>query len=295
MAFLGELISLGTALCWTITVVSFEFAGKRVGSLSVNFIRLVMGFLLLGILLFFLRESFIPLSMGQTAWSWLLLSGLIGLFIGDMFLFQAFIDVGGRISLLIMSMVPVISTLLGYLFFNEILSTHEFIGMSITLTGIVATILLRKPKRQKFHPNIIKGITFAFFGAIAQAVGLVFSKIGMGTGSAFAATQIRIIAAIFGFLIVLTWNKRWPEVKKATTNKHAMIFLWIGALFGPVLGVSSSLLALQYTEMGIATTIAQTNVIMIIPFSILFFKEEVSYKEIITSIVAFSGVALLFI
>ncbi|MEC9485373.1 MAG: DMT family transporter [Candidatus Izemoplasma sp.] len=293
--YIGELISIGTALCWTITVVSFEFAGKRVGSLSVNFIRLIMGFVFLGFILLAFGDGFIPLSMSNTAWSWLFLSGIIGLFIGDMFLFQAFVDVGGRISLLIMSMVPVISTILGYFFFEEVLSVLEFIGMAITLSAIAIAILLKKPKRERFHPHMVRGIMFAFIGAIAQAIGLVFSKIGMGEGSAFAATQIRIIAATIGFLLVLSWRKTWPDVGRATRNTSAMVFLAIGALFGPVLGVSSSLWALQYTEMGIATTIAQTNVIMIIPFSIMFFKEEVSYKEVLASVVAFMGVALLFI
>ena len=45
MDFTGELISLGTAFCWTFTVVGFESAGKRVGSLPVNIIRLAFGFI----------------------------------------------------------------------------------------------------------------------------------------------------------------------------------------------------------------------------------------------------------
>lgn len=295
LGILGELISLGTALCWTITVVSFEFAGKRVGSLSVNLIRLIMAFLLLGMILLIWTGSFIPVYLDTDAWRYLFISGIIGLFIGDLFLFQAFIDVGGRISLLIMSTVPVMSTILGFFFYDEVLTLQQGIGMTVTLSAIVFVILLRKPGRKATHPHVLRGTIFAFVGAIAQAVGLLYSKMGMGTGSAFAATQIRIIAAMLGFIVIISIQKKWGNVKSATTDKHAMSFLWIGALFGPVLGVSSSLLALQYTQMGIATTIAQTNVILIIPFSILFFKEKVDIKEILASVVAFIGVAILII
>jgi len=121
MDFTGELISLGTAFCWTFTVVGFESAGKRVGSLPVNIIRLAFGFILLGITLTFINGSFLPLHISSEAWFWLSLSGFVGLVIGDLFLFQAFIDVGGRISLLIYSSTPIISAILGLLFFDEIL------------------------------------------------------------------------------------------------------------------------------------------------------------------------------
>lgn len=295
MPFLGELISLGTAFCWTITVISFEYAGKRVGSISVNFIRLLIGFLALGITLLFIRGSFIPLDASSSAWIYLMLSGIIGLVIGDLFLFQSFVDVGGRISLLIMSMAPPLTALLSYIFLHETLGTKDLIGMFITISAIIFVISVKKQKEKVFHKNVIRGIIFAILGAIGQSVGLIFSKIGMGDFNAFASTQIRIIAAIIGFLIFITITKRWKNVTKAVYNKKAMSFIALGSIFGPFLGVSSSLLAMQYTQMGVATTIAQINVILIIPFSIILFKEKVSIKEILGSIIAFVGVALMFI
>jgi len=295
MEYTGELISLGTAMCWTLTVVSFEYAGKRVGSLPVNIIRLLFGFIFLGITLTVLNGSFIPTDASISTWSWLILSGMVGLVIGDLFLFQAFIDVGGRISLLVLSLVPVISAVLGLLFFNEILSSLQIIGMTITISAIAFVILFRKQKVTIEHPHSKRGVLFAFIGAISQAVGLILSKQGMGDYSAFASTQIRVIAAIIGFVILITIRKEWTNVLKAFKNKTAIKFIIVGSIFGPFLGVSSSLLAMQYTDIGISTTIAQLNVILIIPFSIILFKESVNYKEIIAAIIAFAGVALLFL
>lgn len=295
MEYAGELISLGTAMCWTLTVVSFEYAGKRVGSIPVNILRLLFGFIFLGITLAFLNGSFIPLDASIETWSWLILSGIIGLVIGDLFLFQAFVDVGGRISLLVLSLVPIISAVLGFLFFNEVLSFIQIMGMTITISAIAFVILFRKQNGSIKHPHAKRGVLFAFIGAISQAVGLILSKQGMGDYSAFASTQIRVIAAIIGFLILITIRKEWTNVFKAFKNKTAIKFIIIGSIFGPFLGVSSSLLAMQYTDIGISTTIAQLNVILIIPFSILLFKESVNYKEIIAAIIAFAGVALLFL
>ncbi len=292
---IGELISLFTAFCWTITVISFEYSGKRVGSLSVNIIRLFFGFILLGVTLFFLRGYFIPLDATWNQWSLLMISGLIGLVIGDLFLFQAFVDVGGRISLLVMSTVPPISALLGYLFLNESISAMDLLGMTVTLISVVIVILAKKQKEKVFSKHLLKGILFAVIGAIAQALGLIFSKQGMGDYNAFAATQIRIIAALAGFMIYITIIKGWPKVKTAFKDKKSIKFIILGSIFGPFLGVTSSLLALQYIQVGIATTIAQINVVLIIPFSIFLFKEKVNFKEIIGSIGAFIGVAIMFL
>ncbi|QMS85821.1 DMT family transporter [Candidatus Xianfuyuplasma coldseepsis] len=291
---MGELISLGTAFCWTFTVLSFEAAGKKVGSLSVNFIRLLFGFVFISIFLYITRGYMIPIDASSHTWNWMLLSGVIGFVIGDYFLFQAFVDVGGRISLVIYSMVPPITAILGLLYFDEYLSVQNIIGMTITIAAIILVVIYKEEDHER-HPHRMRGALFAMIGAVAQAVGLLFSKIGMGDYSAFAATQIRIIAAIVGFALIITMQRRWPNIKQAFFNKRALVFIIIGSIFGPFLGVSSSLLALQYTSLGIATTISQMNIIFIIPFSLILFKERVNAIEIIGSIVALIGVSLLFL
>ena len=295
MGFTGELISLGTALCWTLTVVGFEYAGKRVGSLSVNIIRLFFGLILLSITLAVMTGSFLPIGFTNDAIFWLSLSGLVGLVIGDLFLFQAFVDVGGRISLLIYSSVPVMTALLGLSIFGESLTSLQIIGMVVTLSAISFVILLRQNNGEVQHPHVKRGIIFAFLGAVSQAVGLVLSKQGLGDYDAFAATQIRVITALFGFIIYISFRKQWGNVFKSLKDTTALKFIGLGSIFGPFLGVSSSLLALQYTTLGVSTTIAQLNVILIIPFSVILFKEKVNYKEIIAAVVALAGVTLLFL
>lgn len=292
---MGELISLGTAFCWTFTVVGFEYAGKRVGSLSVNIIRLLFGLVLLWLGLFVFTGEFIPLDVSSEAILWLSLSGFIGLLIGDLFLFQAFVDVGGRISLLIYSSTPVMSAVLGLLIFKETLNLVEILGIVITLSAISFVILLRQNGKEELHPHVKRGILFAFLGAISQAVGLVLSKQGMEDLHPFAATQLRVLPAIIGFVLFITISKQWGNVKNAFKDTTALKFIGLGSVFGPFLGVSSSILALRYTTLGISTTIAQLNVILIIPFSVLLFKEKVHWKEIGAAVIALAGVSLLFL
>ena len=137
-------------------------------------------------------------------------------------------------------------------------------------------------------------ILLAFGGAVGQAVGLVLSKYGMGDYNAFAASQIRVLAGLFGFSLIFIFMKRWGRLKRSFSDRKGMGFTVLGSIFGPFLGVSFSLLAIQYTNTGVASTIMSIVPVLIIAPAVLIFKEKISLKEVIGSIMAVSGVGLLF-
>ncbi|WP_298839468.1 DMT family transporter [Clostridium sp.] len=293
---LGEIAALATAFCWTITAVSFEAAGKKVGSISVNLIRLIIAFILISIYNLFSRGMILPIDASSSTWLWLTFSGIIGFVIGDLFLFQAYVEVGARISMLIMSTVPPITAIAGFLIMGEKITLLGLAGMIITIVGISLVILTKNPGNKKVrlsHP--IKGLAYAFIGALGQAFGLVFSKFGMGSYDPFAATQIRIIAAIIGFSIVISILKKWGALIVAVKDRRAMKYISIGSLFGPFLGVSLSLLAVQHASTGIVSTITSITPILLIPVSIIVFKEKIFPREMFGAIITLLGISLLFI
>lgn len=110
----------------------------------------------------------------------------------------------------------------------------------------------------------------------------------------FSATQIRTIAGIIGFLVVISVSKRWPSVRDAIKNRPAMRHTLRGSFFGPFLGVSLGLYAAQHAGTGIAATIIATVPIILIPVSFFLFREKISIREIAGSVIAVSGVAVLF-
>ena len=293
---LGEIAALATALCWTITAVSFEAAGKKVGSISVNLIRLIIAFILISIYNLFSRGMIFPIDASSSTWLWLTFSGIIGFVIGDLFLFQAYVEVGARVAMLIMSTVPPITAVAGFLIMGEKITLLGLAGMIITIAGIAHVILTKNPSNKKVslsHPT--KGLAYSFIGALGQAFGLVFSKLGMGSYDPFASTQIRIIAAIIGFSIVITVLKKWGELIVAVKDRRAMKYISIGSLFGPFLGVSLALLAVQHATTGIVSTITSITPILLIPVSIIVFKERIFKREIFGAVITMLGISLLFI
>jgi len=294
---IGEMAALFAATCWAVSAVAFESAGRKVGSTVVNLIRLVMAFFLIGFFTLIRGYGFLPADATPFNWFWLLLSGIVGFVIGDFFLFKAFTTIGSRLSMLIMTLVPPIAAFTGWLFLNEQLEWIHLLGMVITMSGIAIVLLFRAENSnshlQKKIP--IRGILFAVGGAAGQALGLILSKHGMGNYDPFMATQIRIVAGITGFLVIILFSNKLNATMSALGNPKAMGLTLLGATFGPFLGVSASLFAVQHTATGIASTLmALTPILILIP-TWLVFKQRVSWKEFIGALVSVLGVALFFI
>jgi drug/metabolite transporter (DMT)-like permease len=300
LSYLGEFSALLTALFWTVTSLSFEAAGKRVGSLQVNLIRLVIAFFIYSLYLKITRGMFLPLDAGMERWLWLSLSGVVGFVLGDLLLFQAFVVVGARVAMLIMSLSPPVTALISWLMLGEVLTPMNWLGMGVTLTGISLVVLKRErgngaTRRKITSAYSMKGILLAFGGAVGQAAGLVLSKRGMGSYDAFASSQIRVIAGMVGFLIIILMMRRWPMILRTLRNKPAMRLISLGSLFGPFLGVSFSLLAVQHTQAGIAATIMAIVPVLIIPPAVLIFRERINWKEITGALITVAGVMLFFL
>lgn len=300
--YYGEIAGVATAFCWTATSMFFEAAGKKIGSLSVNLIRLLIAFVLLGTVNWIFRGMFLPLDASLHNWLWLALSGIIGFTIGDLLLFQAFVVVGARISMLIMALSPPIAAIAGWIILGETMDSRAILGMVTTLSGIMMVVLNRPVKTDNNKKIRLKdwftnplGLLLAFGGATGQAIGLVLSKKGMADYDVVASTHIRVMTGAVGFMIVFTFMKRWKKVFVAMKNRKGMLFTSGGAFFGPFLGVTLSLVAVKFTSAGIAQTLMSlTPVIIILPAAILF-KEKVTLREVVGAFIAVGGVALFFI
>jgi drug/metabolite transporter (DMT)-like permease len=293
---IGEFAALMTALFWTITSLSFESASHKIGSVAVNILRLIIGLVFLSVFTLIRRGLVLPVDASTENWIWLALSGLIGFVFGDLFLFKSYTLIGSRFSMLIMTLVPPITAFFSFIILRERLTLFHYLGMTLTFSGIAMAIFSRPAKGEKLSLKLSpKGILYAFGGAVGQALGLVLSKFGMKNYDPFAATQIRIIAGIFGYILLVTVLSRWGNVIKATHNKSGMMLTSLGAFFGPFLGVSFSLIAVKYTETGIASTIMALVPVFIILPAIILFRQKVTIPEIIGAIVSVGGVALFFL
>ncbi|CAK7017738.1 DMT family transporter [Petrimonas sp.] len=288
---IGEIASILTAICWTLSALFFQRAGAKVGSLSVNIIRIFLGILFLGVTTFFTRGMFFPMDATPYNWFWLGLSGVVGFFLGDLFLFKSYTLIGSRTSQLIMSLAPMITAIIGWLFLSEILPVKSILGIIVSISGIMIAVAGKKLKL-----NIpLKGFLYALGGALGQAVGLVLSKKGMGDYDAIAATQIRAIFGFVCFFLLVTFLKRWRRVSLAVKDRTSMKSITLGAVFGPFVGVTLSLYAVQHTHTGIAATLMALVPIFIIVPSAIMFNEKITARQVIGAVISIAGASIFFL
>ena len=292
----GELVALATAGCWTLTALCFEAASRRVGALTVNLVRLILAMGFISIYCRLVRGYWLPFDATAYNWVWLLISGAVGIFVGDMCLFQAFVLIGARKSMLVMSLVPPMTAITGWLVLGEVLSPLDWMGMALTVIGVAWVVMERGTDRAGSPSRVpFSGLIFAFLAASGQAVGLVLSKFGMKGYDPFAATQIRIIAALGIFLALFAVFRWWPKVRMILRQKAVLGLTATGAFFGTFLGISLSLLAVKLTKTGIAATIMSIVPILIIPPAAIFFKEKITPRAVIGAFAAVMGVSFLFL
>lgn len=292
----GQLAALAAAALWACNALAIEGAVRRIGSLTVNLIRLIFAFGFLCLAGWLFRGVPLPVDATPHAWIWLTLSGLVGFFIGDLCLFRSYFLIGSRLSTLFMSLVPPLTALMGWLALGETLSPRDLVGMTLTVGGIAWAVLERtKPAGERTGGIPPAGIALALGGALGQAGGLILSKIGMGTYNAFAATQVRVLAGIACYVLLFSALRWWPNVRSGVRDRTALGFAALGAFFGPFLAVTLALIAIRNTAAGVAASIMALTPVLIIPLVILLRRERVGVGGIAGAAVAVAGVALLFL
>jgi len=298
MTYIGEIAALFTSICWSFSAIGFTKSTQQVGSMVTNRVRVLLALLALLLINLILYGQPVPLHAGVSRWVWLTVSGIVGLALGDAFLFQAYREVGPRLGLLLLSFAPIFGAAIAWVFFRQTLNLLQTAGIFVTLAGIFWVVLVR-PEEGKEHVRRVtgRGVLYGILGALGQATGLVLSQQGMtGNFSPFAGTLIRMLAAFLALWIVASiQGQARPTV--VSMRKQPVVLGWIafGALFGPVLGVSSSLLAVQHTEIGVASTLMALPPVFMLPISYFVFKERFGWQAVAGTLVAMIGVALLFL
>ncbi|UCG30153.1 MAG: DMT family transporter [candidate division WOR-3 bacterium] len=294
-SYLGEFAAIGTALCWSFGSMLFTVSSRRLGHNTVNRLRLVVALFLLMITHFITYGQFFPVGADQYQWFWFGLSGIIGFAIGDMLLFRAFVLLGARISMLLMALVPVFGTFIAWLFLGELLALTQLLAITIVIAGIVWVVAERQNYDHQRNHYII-GILCGIGGAMGQALGLILSKKGLADNySALSGNIIRVFVAACLLWIITLVRGRVPQTLIKLSDRKGAAAMIGGAFFGPFLGVWLSLVAVQNTYVGIASTLIALPPVFLIPLSHWIFKERISIGAILGTVLAMIGVALIFL
>lgn len=295
MEFFGEIVAFIAAILWSFTALIFSRIQAQIGSVLLNFIRLLLASLLLLGTISIIGGSW-DLSFIQLFY--LTMSGAIGLVIGDMFLFMCYPKVGERIAMLVHSSNPALAAILAFLILNETLTLWSIVGIVITLTGIYVVILEKNHKNGEYRRISKIGIFYAAIAALGQAVGLIFVKLAFNIGpiDGFVATFIRIFSSVILMLPIIYFKKNYRITpRNILSDKKLVRLILIGVIIGPYLGISLSIISIIHAKVGIASTLMSTSPIIMLPLAYFINKEKLGIRAIIGATVAVIGVSLLFV
>ncbi len=299
MPFIGELSALATSIFFSIGPTFFTLAGKLVGSVVVNRTRLLVALVYLMLAHWLLYGSPLPLDAAPDRWFWLAISGLVGFVLGDAALFQAFITLGTRLTMLVFATNPIIGALLAWLFLGEALTALQIVGMFITLAGVAWVMFERNnPAQQSLSPKeYLIGILLGLAAAAGQAGGMVTAKLGLYGDFPTLSGQIMRVssAAVIIWLVTIFSGKVRQNFAALKAQPKAVQHILIASFLGPFLGVFFSLFAIQHTEIGIASTLMSLQPVFLIPIGYYFFKERISWRAVVGTVIALIGVGVIFL
>ncbi len=294
--YVGELAAVITSITYAVNSTLFTVAGRKVGSMVVNRMRLAAACLFLAFGGWIFTGNPWPVDAGWDRWFWLGLSGIVGLVIGDAFLFQAFIWIGPRISMLMMSLAPIIAGLTAWIFLGESLSIIQIGGVILTLLGVSWVIFEKNDQSGRKRDHYFLGILYGLGAAIGQGLGVVLAKPGLRED--YLPLSANFIRMVTGFVVIwfvtLIQGKIRVTVRAVQNNPKAFGAILGGAFAGPFFGVTLSLFALQNTSIGVASTLMALPPIFLLPVEAFIFKEKVGWGSILGTVIALFGVGILF-
>lgn len=308
--YIGEIISLGVACSWTIAALSSEVGSRRLGVFVMNVWRMLLSLLFSVCLMWLTMGEPFPLYAGAEAWSWLLLSGVVGYFFGDWCLFNSYLTIGSRYGQLFMTLAPMFAALSAWVSIGQTLSAGSLIAMSVTIVGISISVLGRGNHHKLSIQLPAKGVLYGIGAGMGQGVGLVLSKIGLDQYTAdvpvavlpqvenylpFGANLIRCLAGLLCFTIWLLVRGEGSKMRTSIHNHKGMLAMLTAVISGPFVGVGFSLMAVQYTAAGIASTIMATTPILILLPSYYLFHQRITWKGFIGACISVVGVSLFFL
>ena len=293
---IGEIAALGTALLWSLTYVQFTLAVRAIGPMRLNRLRLLaaLGFLLIAHTIVY--HTPIPLGVELARWGWLILSGVIGFTVSDSLLFGALLRLGAHKTSLVMALIPVVSALLAWGAFGEHLTWLQILASVVTLGGIAIVISARRRDEERVSSRIWLGALLALGAVTTQSIRYILSKQGMAEDfPALSANTMQILAATVAAWIPAMFRRDVRGSFRALIERRALPATVGGAMTGPFLGVTLSMVALTRAPVGIASTLMALVPVFLLPFSHAVLKERITLRAAVGTALAVGGVALLFL
>lgn len=290
----GAIAALGAAFLWALSTVVFGRVGKALHPLMLNLVKGIIAIAL--ILLTLLIQANLQPELPGNAVFWLVLSGAIGIGLGDTAYFTALNQLGARRVLLMESLAPPMTALLALLFLGEKLSAIAWTGILVTLLGVAWVISERVPAREGVPLHPWRGVGWGLLAALGQASGAVMSR------GALADTVVdplwsgllRIVAGVAVLIGLVSMKGQVRTQLQPLRSRQLLPWIAVAAFLGTYLAIWLQQIAFKYTEAGIAQALQATSPLFVLPIAAVM-GDRVTGRAVLGVLVAIGGIWLMLI
>jgi drug/metabolite transporter (DMT)-like permease len=299
---IGGIAALISALLWAISAIIFRNLGKSIPPVELNLVKDCMAVGLMLVTTLLLREH--ALVMPITTIGLLIISGIVGVGMGDTAYFESLNHLGSRFALLLGMLAPPMTGALAWIFMGESISLTSWLGIVVTIAGIAWVITEEQATEENVKINYKKGIQYAVIAALAQAIGAVISRYAMtASGATISALQtsiIRLLAGIIYLAVLIIFSKKsaflWlrkDEVGGRTSTWKLLRMVAVVGILGTYTAVWLQQVSIQFAPVAIAQTLLSTSPLFILPI-IALRGEKLSFRAVGGVVVSLVGIVLLF-
>ena len=298
----GELFALSAAFLWSISAILFERLGKKIRPIEMTLLKGTVAAIMLSATMFLLREPLTNINpLGLVI---LLISGAVGIGLGDTAYFEAIKELGARQALLLGVLAPQMTALLALVFLGESLISTSWMGILITVGG-VAWVISEQQRNGKSETaggmdnasrNVRRGVAFGVLAAFSQASGLVMSRYAFSF-TKISALQSAILRLVAGAVVLFIWIKfkKQPlgEWGKKPQSWRTWLLLLLVSFVGTYVCIWLQQLAVQHAPAGITQTLLATSPLFILPITAIR-GEKLTLRAVLGALVSMFGIMLLF-
>jgi drug/metabolite transporter (DMT)-like permease len=286
---LGGLAALGSAFCWAVSAVLFQQLGEHVSALAMNLFKGIVATICIGVILLPTGLA----DMSRDAALLLALSGLVGICLGDTLFFLTIKRLGSRLTLLMGSLIPVATASIAVAVLGEHVGLSAGVGLLLTVIGVSYVLWERSPVKAEFVQWRM-GVFFGLLFVLANALGIIFTKVGVKDIPALDATFVRTIWAVIGLAAWVIVARTISSVIEPVKNPRLRNRLLLASVIGAFVGTWLSVAALKYTHAAVAVTLNSTSPLFVLPLAMMVLKEQITWRAVSGAFVAVMGITVYF-
>ncbi|WP_421858351.1 DMT family transporter [Oricola sp.] len=291
-----ELAALGAALTWAVTGIVSAGPSAALGAVAFNRLRMALVFVMLAITAALTGGW---QTIGTANLAPLVLSGLIGIFLGDTALFLTMNRLGPRRTNILFSCNAPMAAILGWLVLGEAITTQKLAGIAVVFTGVLLAIVFGKRPSQMHQWEAVRGplavgVALGLTAALGQAIGSLIARPVMEAGvDPIAASAVRVGTSVLALSLLIATG--WQAIQAKTALTLRLVFVTgVSGMLGLGVGMTLVLFALVGGKVGIVATLSATTPAFILPVMWMRTGERPAAMAWLGAALVIAGSALIF-